>query len=168
MNYWKELPCDNYNEINQEILNWIEANSELMTTTEFWNPIDIKDLLSSCPMFQEWIISNRLFIKTIAVTIGKIISCCPVHVDTPPARFKLSWPVKNTAGSYNRWFSETNDCETFTNKLGGKGYTSYSNLVEIASHELVAPCIIDAGVPHDVWYPDNSTPAFPVSGFNVN
>lgn len=164
MNYWKELDCNNYVNINQEILSWIERQPFVKETNEFWNQIDTKDLINSCPLFKQWLLDQKLYVKSIAVTYGTHVNCCGVHIDTPPAKFKLSWPVKNTKGTWNRWFKETGSSEKFVNYNGGTSFKDLSGLEEIARNELLVPCIIDAGIPHDVWYPDTTIPIFPRIG----
>ena len=160
INLYQSIECNNYQEINQQILDHINHLGIVESSTEFWNPIDLIALLKSAPLFLEWLVEQNLKIKTVAVTIGKQSDCCGIHIDTPPARYKLSWPVLNATGSYNRWFKEVRECNTVTNRLGGKTYLSLEGLEEITTRTLTGPAIIDAGVPHDVQF-HTATPIFP-------
>ena len=164
MNYWRDLKCDNYDAVNQEILVWIQDCLPITEATKFWNFVNIKIFLNSCTLFGDWIDANKLYLRSIAVTYGTHVHCCTAHVDTPPARYKLSWPVKNTRGSWNRWFKETGLTESDTNYLGGKVYKTYTNLEEVARKEVLTPCLIDASIPHDVWYPITTEINFPRIG----
>jgi len=157
MNYCKELLCNNYEEINQEILNFITSTVDIEHTQHFWNPIPVVSFVKNTPLFQEWCKFNGVQIKAVAVTIGKHENCCGVHTDTPPAVFKLSWPIKNTDCSWNRWFAEQVDnCTVEINHLGGKSYLDISQLKEIARKKVDRPMLINAGIPHDVWFETNS------------
>jgi hypothetical protein len=160
LNLYQPRECDNYQEINKQILDHIYSLDIVETTVNFWNPIDLVPLFKSSPLFLKWIVSQDLKIKTIAVTVGKTLNCCGVHTDTPPARYKLSWPVLNAEQSYNRWFRPKDQCRTIINHLGGTSYPDMDQLEEIAKRTLSGPAIIDAGVPHDVQF-HTDTPVFP-------
>lgn len=149
--FYRELDCPDYDAINAEILAWIESQPGLCSSDQFWNPIELRSLLSACPRFSLWCRSLDLRIKTIAVTVGQDPGCCGPHTDTPPARFKLSWPVKNTQGTWNCWYRpRVSQPTSVINQLGGSTYLDRSELEEIGRREVLRPAIIDAGVIHDV------------------
>lgn len=153
INYLRILPCDKYQEINQEILNYLHSINILDSDQGFWNPIPVVDFLKNNKLFLEWLNQTGLKIKTLAVTIGHNINCCGPHIDTPPARFKLSWPILNTEYSYNRWFEEAKEnCNKHINTLGGVNYLNVDELRELFCAPVIYPAIIDAGTIHDVWY----------------
>ena len=148
---YRALDCPDYDAINAEILAWIESQSELYSSTQFWNPIELRSLFLACPGFSGWCRSQNLSLKTIAVTIGRHARCCGPHIDTPPARFKLSWPVKNTRHTWNCWYrSRILQPKSVINHLGGITYTDMQELEEIQRREVLRPSIIDAGIIHDV------------------
>jgi hypothetical protein len=75
-----------------------------------------------------------------------------MHTDTPPAKLKLSWPIQNTAHTYNRWFRPlVENPNAIINSLGGTVFTKSTQFEEIERMEVTGPCIIYAGIPHDVW-----------------
>ena len=156
MNYYKILECKNYQEINQELIDFVIKNN-LGSSVNFWNPVDIKELYKACQLFKQWIIDTKIPIKSVAVTVGNKISCCGPHVDTPPARYKLSWPILNTQQTFNRWYKIKDETIYKINELGGKFY-NIDNLEEIESIEVLAPMIIDAGIPHDVYIKEEKFP----------
>ena len=163
INLYRTLECSDYTKINQAIIEHINSLNIIDHADSFWNPIDVIGLLKSAPLFLNWLNKHNLKIKAVAVTIGKKVDCCGIHIDTPPARYKLSWPVLNTEQSYNRWFKEVGVCKTSTNELGGKTYLSDNGLEEIARRTLSGPAIIDAGIPHDVQF-FTETPTWPRIG----
>jgi len=150
MQLFKKLPCENYDAINQQLLDWVNTTN-LVESNNFWNPVEVKKILSSCPLFKQWLLENKILVQSIGVTIGKRINCCPPHIDTPPARYKLSWPVQNTKGTFNKWYSVKDHTKVLVNHLGGHSY-DYDNLIEIEQTEVLFPMIIDAGVVHDVFF----------------
>ena len=161
MNLYRELSCDDYQEINKEILDHVDGIGLIDTTEVFWNPVSTVDFLKATPLFKNWAVKNKLLIRSIAVTIGKDIECCGPHIDTPPARYKLSWPVLNADQSFNRWFRvKVPDPKTVINGYNGLAYSNIEDLEEIDRRILTSPAIIDAGVPHDVQFL-TSQPIFP-------
>ena len=155
MKLYKSLPCDNYTEINDQIKAYIESTAIVETTTDFWNALSTVEFVKATPLFIEWMNSHRLKLHSLALTVGRDVECCSMHTDTPPAKFKLSWPIQNTAHTYNRWFRPvvTNPAAN-TNLLGGTTFTESTQFEEIQRMEVIGPCIIHARVPHDVWADD--------------
>lgn len=151
MNYYSIIPCPDYATINANILRWVQERDTVLTSDDFWNVIDHRQFLRDNPGFLLWCLENNLRIAAIAVTVGRHENCCGIHTDTPPARYKLSWPIQNTQGTYNRWYRSNCDTPTVTkNDLGGVLFMDKQELVEVARMEVLQPCLIDAGIPHDV------------------
>jgi hypothetical protein len=155
--FFKKLSCNNYVNINEQIFDYIKSTGLIETSSEFWNFLDTLEFVKATPLLQEWLALHQLKIRSLAVTIGRNPSCCSVHVDTPPAVNKLSWPVSNTKHTFNRWFQElVPNCDVKINQLGGKSYLNTAQLEEIARSEVDEPSIINAGIPHDVWCDDQA------------
>lgn len=149
--FWLDLDCSEYTSINKSIKSWIDQQSFLPNTGSFWNHIDTHSLLTFAQDFQKWLLQKKLPVKSIAVTWGTQPNCCSPHTDTPPARFKLSWPVENCQNTWNRWFRPSHDrVRHVTNALGGKNF-NLADLEEITRRETTGPALIDAGQIHDVW-----------------
>jgi hypothetical protein len=153
--YYQHLPCDNYEEINREVLAFILKYNIVEDSRAFWNPVSVVDFIRACPKFDAWTRENNVRIKTLSVTLGFINRCCLAHTDTPPARFKLSWPVLNTSNTYNRWFSAPDTATKELNSYGGTVYFVEEELTELDRVCVDRPMIIDAGVIHDVWVDGN-------------
>ena len=157
MNCYKKLPCDNYNKINQEILKYVQLVLDVDNATVFWNPVPVVDFVRATPLLQTWLREQKLQIKSLAVTIGINQNCCGPHLDTPPARFKLSWPIQNCATTFNRFFQTKNsNGQTHVNHLGGTSYLNLDELTEIDRMRVDSPALIDAQQPHDVWFETDS------------
>lgn len=155
MNYYKKLVCDNYTEINKEILKYVVTVVDIQKVTSFWNSMPVFNFVQSTPLFQTWLKAQKLQIKAIALTVGTEINCCGPHQDTPPARFKLSWPILNTETTFNRFFA-LEDSNTEINSLGGITFLDPNQLKEIDRMRVDSPALIDAQQPHDVWFEPKS------------
>jgi hypothetical protein len=135
-----------------KILKYIVSTVDINNPQDFWNPISVLEFVKATPLFQNWLKNHNLQIKSVAVTVGHSDSMCGPHLDTPPARFKLSWPVQNTATTFNRFFQhKINPCSIKINHWGGTQYLNIDDLEEIDRMQVDVPAIIDAQIPHDVW-----------------
>jgi hypothetical protein len=151
---YKKLECENLQQINNEILSYI--NSRKFDPNSFWNPVDVLEFMKVVPSFAVWFLDNQMPIKSVAITQAHAPNCCTLHTDTPPSRYKLSWPVLNTKHSWNRWFEPMPDAPTKQNSLGGTDYLDYSKMIEIDRMCVDSPAIIATHVPHDVWFEENA------------
>lgn len=156
-NYYRELDCPDYQSINLEIIEWVTKHNIVDQAKVFWNPVSTVDFMKSNKKFSMWCLDQNLKIQNIVVTVFKENDrLLRPHIDTPPARFKLSWPVLNADHTWNRWYQtcqETADC--VINPYGGVSYTDRSQLIEIARRKLTGPALIDAGIMHDVELADD-------------
>lgn len=148
MKLYKQFVCADLDEINLEILSYINT---LELGSSFWNPTDVVAFVRANPKFKQWILDHDLAIKSVAITQGLDPNCCGPHTDTPPSVYKLSWPVLNTEKTFNRWYIASCDCPTKVNDFGGVNYLNSDQLIEIDRMRVDAPAIIATGVPHDVW-----------------
>jgi hypothetical protein len=145
---YQSLSCTYIDDINEDIKIWIDKN---VVCQKFWNFIDAVKFMHENPKFKSWCRLNNLKIRSIAVTWAEHQHCCGPHIDTPPARYKLSWPVHNTKFTWNRWFEAKSNAVTEINDLGGRSFINYDDLIEIGRKEVTGPALIDAGIIHDVW-----------------
>jgi len=130
---------------------------------KFWNPVDPKVFFRACPLFFRWTVQQNIILDGVSVTVGNNLRPLRPHVDTPPARYKLSWPIANSDMTWNRWFEViAPDPDVEINELGGLAYNNLDQLREIGRRRVDSPALIDAGIPHDVWY-EQSAP-FPRLG----
>lgn len=155
--YYKILDCPDQKKINQQILSSVNS-MDLLNSDDFWNPVDPIEFVKQNSLLVNYLKSIGLALRDVAVTVGKTKNCCPLHIDTPPARFKLNWPVLNTSDTYTRWFKSTDSTvDKYTNSWGGTVFSDHSCFNEIEKVELLHPCLIDASVPHDVLIGNNAT-----------
>lgn len=164
MAYYKILSCDDYQDINATVLHWV-TQLNIINSDVFWNPVSVVDCLKQVPALSRWLVQQKLAVKTVALTVGKKHDCCGPHRDTPPARFKLSWPILNTSTTWNRFYLPNDgSCSFSTNTLGGESW-SYVDIKEIDRVRVEKPMLIDAGTIHDVWCEDSTQ--FPRLGFQM-
>lgn len=155
--YYKELECSNFEEINQQVKDYVWSKGIIETTDQFWNPLPALEFLKANPAFSKWLSGLGLKLHSLALTVGKHKDTCGPHIDTPPAAHKLSWPIENTINTFNRWFVTTvPDPEFVIQANGGKRFTNLEQLTEVARREVTGPSIINASLIHDVLYTDQA------------
>jgi len=160
---YKNLTCNNYSEINQQILDFVKEQDIINQSLRFWNDVAVTLMFEKCPLFFRWAGSHGLKISAIGITVLKRMDQLPrPHIDTAPARYKLSWPVLNTNNTFNAWFDAKSGAKTEINDLNGKAFVDRNELVEITRRMVDQPGIIDAGVPHDIGFIGD--PIFPRVG----
>lgn len=146
---YKKIFCDQLLEINQQILDHIYQLP--FEQEKFWNTTPVLEFMQAVPLLRNWLLQNDLPVKSVAITRGLGPNCCGPHTDTPPSRYKLSWPILNTEKTWNRWFRAQPDACVKINSLGGTSYLDPGALIEIDRMQVDQPAIIATGVPHDVW-----------------
>ena len=153
MKYYKTLLCDNFQEINQEILQHIQTVVNIDTTPVFWNPISVVDFTRATSKLQQWLKNQKLQIASLAVTVAKSPDYDGAHLDAPPCVYKLSWPILNTEYTFNRWFEPlTDDLEIETFASGGVRFCNQAQLKELDRKRVDTPMLICVNVPHDVYF----------------
>jgi hypothetical protein len=170
MIYYKRLDCVNYNEINEQILNYIESINAIENSKEFWNPLATLDFVKSTPLLIRWMGTLNLRLHSVALTVAKSTKSFPApHIDTPPAKIKLSWPILNCHSTFNNFYKikkELSECNVYNNNLGGTLFHDLNDLEIADSMQLLGPALIDAGQPHDIVCKEDSQ--FPRLGLQIH
>lgn len=110
MNIYKpfaELKCDDIEIISQKFLNIVRDKIE---THQGWIFLNSTQLLKEIPELLNFFKSNKLYVKHSAATI--LQSDFPIHIDVPPTIAKINFPILNTEGWVNRWYSIDNEILT--------------------------------------------------------
>ena len=155
--YYKDLDCSDYEQINQQIKDYVQSKGIVESTIQFWNPLPTLEFLKSNPAFYSWLTKLGLKLHSLSLTVGKSKDCCGAHTDALPAVNKLSWPIENATNTFNRWFIPAVPDPTFYIKEGGgQKFTNPDELQEVARREVTRPCIINASIIHDVWCNDQA------------
>tara|TARA_R110000868_G_scaffold80697_2_gene229075 strand:+ start:6081 stop:6554 length:474 start_codon:yes stop_codon:yes gene_type:complete len=107
MKSYKKLHCDNMAEISQDIYNFLQTHTDILTICHpGWHFIDCKKLLSEVPALSNYFHSIRLYPRHSAVTVVIDNYSLPIHTDEPPVIAKINMPVINTTGWANRWWHD--------------------------------------------------------------
>jgi hypothetical protein len=106
MKCYVELPCDNVKIISEQIYQYIKEKTDVLNTTTYgWHFIDCTGLLDAAPDLLAYFKTNKLVPRHAAVTIVTDSTHLSRHIDELPVIAKINFPVINTAGWANRWYS---------------------------------------------------------------
>lgn len=126
---YRVLECPNYNEINADLIDYIEKYTDIITNDPNSKDYDPINNPATYPNFPEkfghniahFARANPLLIKWFS-TLGLVMrdayftlawgstspesdeSSCPIHLDKPPVYWKLNWPVMNMEQTAIRFF----------------------------------------------------------------
>jgi hypothetical protein len=179
MKPYKILTCPNYISINNEIKNYLENHTELLSKGAklYANFINLKKFITLCPLMVQWAKGHGMTIRDAYFSYchdrGKNFneygdSPCHIHLDKPPVHWKINWPVLNMEGSCVRFFElkdNKNNMLDFVQRRGdphSKDHDvwglEYKHFNEMCRHDFRnnEPILMDGLVPHDVGLYDDA------------
>ena len=105
-----ELDCPNLKKIQQEVLQWIEHNTDFLTNQSdrmFWKEIDYKDMGRAVPSLLRFM--HDIHIPIRQITVGLLTQALKddgfmLHHGAPPLNFKINFPILNTEDVWTEWY----------------------------------------------------------------
>lgn len=159
MKPYYQLPCNNLEEIQKEVLGWIKLNNpEILYSNSLWNKIDTVDLLHSSPALISYCQTLNLKIREVALTIINEKNSVDLHIDELPITAKINIPILNTSNTLNRWYNIPPELLSITtptiNEFGKKFYifknVDYKKLELLGELELLAPVVFNSQIAHNI------------------
>ena len=122
------LACNNYQEINNDLLNYVDRYTNLLINDphaidyDSTNPpvycnfpakfgYNIQHFVEHNSKLMQWLNASKLILRDAYFTLcwvdtdpntGK--SPCPLHIDKPPLCWKMNWPILNMENTCIRFF----------------------------------------------------------------
>jgi len=170
-----ELECNTLDKIQQEILVWIDDNTNFLNNkddTDFWKKIEYKNLVRVCPSLLKYMKSINIPIRE--VTIGLLTESMKdsgflLHIGAPPLNFKINFPILNTEDVYTEWYDipkqDMENLGTIKNPHVGNWQYNLQLLHETVDqkYELITsynmhrcPIVFNSWIPHRVMPGPNS------------
>lgn len=161
MKPYVKLECAELTDISAGIYEFIVNSTDLLTTGKIgWHFVDHKQLLRAVPELLRFFSDYKLVPTRASVVILTESGQLPVHVDELPVVAKVNFPVSNTKGWINRWFTLTDNTSLqevpkVINQFGSEIEAltalppeSFVLLEEI--WDLDCPIVFNSRIPHDV------------------
>lgn len=100
-----ELECDIMDLLASKTLNYIKKTIGLSERKIAWVFLDTKEILKEIPEYMYYFKQHKLVPNGSACTI--LHNNLGLHIDTLPVVAKMNFPIHNTVGWANRWYTAT-------------------------------------------------------------
>lgn len=174
----QELDCPTLGKIQEEVLYWVDKNTDYLRTPSdksFWHLIDFVNLVKHCPSLIAYMRLIRIPLRE--VTIGVLTesmkdSGFQLHMGNPPLNIKINFPIYNTQDVYTEWYdipeSDLIKLGTFVNphvtdfecynyqlqKIHNQVQDLYPCITRYNMHEK--PIVFNSWIPHRVMAGPNA------------
>ena len=154
MKPYAEIPVD-VTDIANQIVDYISTNDSIsLYEGSPWKFLDTRDLLVSCPALLYFFKQHKLLVKDSAITYITDTNDLPMHVDEKPVVAKMNFPVLNTKGWTNKWFT-VSDLESYPrikNQFGSEVYDlSTATGQQLTEYkDMPNPIVFNSSIPHSV------------------
>ncbi len=163
-----ELPVYNLKDIQKEVLQWVEKNTDFLddkTSEGFWMQIDYKSMARSCPALIKYFRHVKIPVQeiTVGVLTESMTGGFALHHGSPERNFKINFPILNTDDVYTEWYDiPIDELEKFPEEINDFSGKACYNLASI--HETVdtlyplrvaynmhrCPIVFNSLIPHRV------------------
>ena len=173
MKPYAEIPVD-VTDIANQIVDYISTNDSIsLYEGSPWKFLDTRDLLVSCPALLNFFKQHKLLVKDSAITYITDTNDLPMHVDEKPVVAKMNFPVLNTKGWTNKWFT-VSDLESYPrikNQFGSEVYdlSTAAGVLLAEYRDMPNPIVFNSSIPHSVErYADNAKSPRIVASFTFH
>ena len=141
--------------IADEILDFISDNDSLnFYDGSPWKFLDTRELLACSPNLLNFFKQHKLIVKDSAITYIINTKDLPMHVDEKPVVAKMNFPIRNTKGWTNRWYTVDN-LETYPkikNQFGSEVYdlSTAKGALLTEYRDMPNPIVFNSSIPHSV------------------
>lgn len=181
MDNFKVIKCKNYTAIRDELLSYANKFTNILTNNPFLenydqktpikypNFVDVIHFVKYNPITIEWLKSLKLVVRDAYFTLtwyttedAFTVSPCKLHVDKPPVKWKMNFPVLNMEPTSIRFFKPKDanlDVQSVVMRHGNPDSKDNDNYQLPYTHfELDSihyfnknePIIMNGLIPHDV------------------
>jgi hypothetical protein len=182
---FKVLECKDYAAIKEELLSYINEFTDLLTKNPFAedydqnNPVKYPNFVDTIhfvkhnPKTIAWFKSLKLVMRDVYFTLtwytdedSFTVSPCKLHIDKPPVKWKMNFPVLNMEPTSVRFFKSKDidlDIQSIVRRNGnpeskdndnyGLPYSQFE-LDTLHRFDKNEPIIMNGQIPHDVGVHD--------------
>ncbi len=161
MKPYAEIPVD-VTDIANQIVDYISTNDSIsLYESSPWKFLDTRDLLVSCPALLYFFKQHKLVVKDSAITYITDSNDLPMHVDEKPVVAKMNFPVLNTKGWTNKWFTvgALESYPKIKNQFGSEVYdlSTAAGVLLAEYRDMPYPIVFNSSIAHSVeQYSDNA------------
>ena len=142
-------------DISNEIMDYVSADDSISLYKDSpWRFLNTRNLMSSCPALLDFFKQHKLVAKDSAITYITNTNDLPMHVDEKPVVAKMNFPVLNTQGWTNKWFTVDNleNYPKVKNQFDSEVYDlSTATGVLLAEYrDMTHPIVFNSSIAHSV------------------
>jgi len=147
--------------IQTKTVEFLTTRTELfdhLDELSLWNKLNTAEYVRAVPELVQWTRDLGLRLREVSVTVCNNNQDVGLHVDELPVTAKINFPILNTAGSYNEWYSVPeeifNSVTPIINKFGNAYYDLESvdlgKCELVGRFELLQPVVFNSQIPHSI------------------
>jgi hypothetical protein len=161
-------------EISNEIIDYISADDSIsLYEGSPWKFLNTRNLMSSCPALLDFFKKHKLVVKDSAITYITNTNDLPMHVDEKPVVAKMNFPVLNTQGWTNKWFTVDNleNYPKVKNQFDSEVYdlSTATGVLLAEYHDMTHPIVFNSSIAHSVeQYSDDAKSPRIVASFTFH
>lgn len=145
--------------ISDRVVEFLRTQTDLFDNLDnrsLWNKLDTQALVLAVPELARYFQTFGLKMKEVAVTVCNSKKNATLHIDELPVTAKINFPILNTKGSRNLWYSVPKklmlQVDPIINEFGAAYYDLASidldNCKKIAEVEINKPVVFNSQIPH--------------------
>ena len=145
--------------ISNRTVEFLRTETDLfddLDSRSLWNKLDTRALVRAVPELVRYFQTFGLKLKEVAVTVCNSKKNANLHIDELPVTAKINFPILNTKGSRNLWYSVPEELmsqvDPIINKFGSVYYDLASvdldKCKKIAEVEINKPVVFNSQLPH--------------------
>lgn len=155
------LPCDPelQQTISDRVMKFLQTQTDLFEDLDkrsLWNKLDTQALVRAVPELVQYFQTFGLKLKEVAVTVCNSKKNATLHIDELPVTAKINFPILNTNGSLNLWYSVPKELMSQVDPIINKFGSAYYDLAsvdldkckKIAEVEISRPVVFNSQIPH--------------------
>lgn len=160
MKPYQILDCDCLETIQNETVQFVTQHyNDIWTRPGLWHKIDTRKYIAQKPQVLQWCKSQGLKIREISFTVVTQKQDVGLHIDEPPITAKINIPIRNTAYTFNRWYSvpdhilqdpQYDHVNTFGKQYKDFLHVDLDQCKLIAEYELHKPIVFNSQIAHSV------------------
>jgi hypothetical protein len=145
--------------ISNRTVEFLRTETDLfddLDSRSLWNKLDTRALVRAVPELVRYFQTFGLKLKEVAVTVCNSKKNATLHIDELPVTAKINFPILNTKGSRNLWYSVPEELMSQVDPIINKFGSAYYDLAsvdldkceKIAEVELNTPIVFNSQLPH--------------------
>lgn len=156
-----ECPDELQKIISDKAVDFLKTKTDLFSRLDklsLWNKLNSVDFIRHVPELVKYFQSFNLKLREVSVTVCHSKTDAGLHIDELPVTAKINFPILNTQGSRNIWYSVPDNIMSQVTPIINSFGTAYYNLgsvdltkcKKLADIEVVKPVVFNSQIPHMV------------------